>query len=219
MPALFIHGEGDTFILPHHTEELYVASYADGTATVSLPSDISIVHRFAKYSGEKKLTMVEGDHNSPRPDDLKEKIAVFLDNCLLVDDDGDLAPPPAVACEFVSICAGAVWAASEHVSHRAALSVVSCLPWGPGPRTANRSLSPRCHRHISLMKTTNCCNKCSCCRCKSLRRTYRRVRESLSECRVADDRLRHAAEEALRSVSCSMLSRQRSPSETRTATA
>jgi hypothetical protein len=67
-PALFLHGSADTFIVPQHSEAL-----------------------FNKYSGEKKFCLVDGDHNSVRTDDVREKIAVFLDNCLLVDDDGGMS--------------------------------------------------------------------------------------------------------------------------------
>ena len=44
VPALFIAATEDTFIDPKHTHRLY-----------------------NDYSGEKKLMLVEGDHNSTRP--------------------------------------------------------------------------------------------------------------------------------------------------------
>ncbi|CAJ1939566.1 unnamed protein product [Cylindrotheca closterium] len=44
VPALFVHGEHDDFIKPHHSEDIC-----------------------EKYKGSKNLLMVEGDHNDPRP--------------------------------------------------------------------------------------------------------------------------------------------------------
>ena len=44
VPAYFVHATGDDFIDKHHTTDLH-----------------------QKYGGEKKVTYVEGDHNSARP--------------------------------------------------------------------------------------------------------------------------------------------------------
>lgn len=44
VPALFVHGEHDDFIKPHHSQDIC-----------------------EKYKGSKNLLMVEGDHNDPRP--------------------------------------------------------------------------------------------------------------------------------------------------------
>mmetsp|Transcript_30416 Transcript_30416/g.27666 ORF Transcript_30416/g.27666 Transcript_30416/m.27666 type:complete len:270 (-) Transcript_30416:640-1449(-) len=44
VPAYFVHATGDDFIDKHHTADLY-----------------------EKYGGEKKITYVDGDHNSARP--------------------------------------------------------------------------------------------------------------------------------------------------------
>jgi fermentation-respiration switch protein FrsA (DUF1100 family) len=40
IPALFIAGKKDTFVDPHHTEEIY-----------------------EKYAGDKEIMMFDGDHN------------------------------------------------------------------------------------------------------------------------------------------------------------
>lgn len=60
IPAFFVTGKEDTFILPHHTQDLY-----------------------KNYSGDKNLVIVEGDHNSPRPQFLLDSIAIFFYNTLL----------------------------------------------------------------------------------------------------------------------------------------
>lgn len=44
IPAFFMHAKDDTFILPHHSKEL-----------------------FEKYAGDKQYKLIEGDHNSVRP--------------------------------------------------------------------------------------------------------------------------------------------------------
>lgn len=55
IPALFVHGWGDDFIGPHHTQKLFEA-----------------------YNGDKELEMVDGDHNSPRPAALNRKAVLFF---------------------------------------------------------------------------------------------------------------------------------------------
>jgi len=54
-PALFIAAQNDDFILPRHTRKLYEA-----------------------YQGEKDLQMVQGDHNSARPEACRRTAALFL---------------------------------------------------------------------------------------------------------------------------------------------
>lgn len=54
-PALFIAAHGDDFIPSHHAKELHEA-----------------------YQGEKELYMIEGDHNSMRPDFCRKKAILFL---------------------------------------------------------------------------------------------------------------------------------------------
>jgi len=59
IPVLFAHGISDEFILPHHTDSLY-----------------------AKYAGDKNLIMLEGDHNSPRPEFFYDSVSIFFQNTL-----------------------------------------------------------------------------------------------------------------------------------------
>lgn len=55
IPALFAHGEGDDFIPPHHSQDI-----------------------FDKYSGEKNIIFFEGDHNSARPDYFYNSVCIFF---------------------------------------------------------------------------------------------------------------------------------------------
>ena len=55
IPVNFIAANGDTFIQPHHAQALY-----------------------EKYSGEKTLKLVEGDHNSARPEYVMDSITIFF---------------------------------------------------------------------------------------------------------------------------------------------
>lgn len=55
IPALFIHGRGDDFIKPHHTQKL-----------------------FESYNGDKELEVVDGDHNSLRPPSTIRKAVLFF---------------------------------------------------------------------------------------------------------------------------------------------
>jgi len=64
MPALFAHGESDTFIGPHHSHELY-----------------------EKYAGDKNQLLVEGDHNSPRPRFFFDSASIFFHNALLSSEE------------------------------------------------------------------------------------------------------------------------------------
>lgn len=66
VPAFFIAAKNDDFIAPHHTEKLFQA-----------------------YTGDKELTMVEGDHNSPRSADVNRKAIAFFKRALRCD-----IPPP-----------------------------------------------------------------------------------------------------------------------------
>lgn len=58
-PALFAHGNEDTFIGPHHSERLHEA-----------------------YAGDKNLIMFDGDHNSPRPAFFFDSTIIFFMNTL-----------------------------------------------------------------------------------------------------------------------------------------
>lgn len=61
IPALFVAGRQDDFIRPHHSQQIHDA-----------------------YAGDKNLVLVEGDHNSPRPNFLYDSVYIFLQNCLQV---------------------------------------------------------------------------------------------------------------------------------------
>jgi len=60
VPALFVHGQSDIFVRPHHSEELYDA-----------------------YGGDKMRILVEGDHNSMRPQFFLDSAVIFFCNTLL----------------------------------------------------------------------------------------------------------------------------------------
>jgi len=68
-PALFVAGKSDTFIRPHHTQELHKA-----------------------YSGEKNIILIEGDHNSMRPDFAIHSISIFLLEALSMGRELDGSP-------------------------------------------------------------------------------------------------------------------------------
>ena len=59
VPAFFSHGKDDTFVNIHHCKDLYKV-----------------------YPGEKNIFLIEGDHNSLRPNKLNEKASEFFYNCL-----------------------------------------------------------------------------------------------------------------------------------------
>eukprot|EP01095_Lingulamoeba_sp_RSL-Kostka_P016989 TRINITY_DN859_c0_g3_i1.p1 TRINITY_DN859_c0_g3~~TRINITY_DN859_c0_g3_i1.p1 ORF type:complete len:230 (-),score=79.78 TRINITY_DN859_c0_g3_i1:82-771(-) len=62
-PSLFVHGEQDNFILPHHGQDIY-----------------------EEYQGEKNIIMVNGGHNDPRPQFCNDSISIFFTNCLMLDN-------------------------------------------------------------------------------------------------------------------------------------
>ncbi|CAI5727806.1 unnamed protein product [Hyaloperonospora brassicae] len=62
VPALFVAAEHDSFITPHHSDQI-----------------------FAAYGGDKNLVKVDGDHNSSRPQFLLDSAAIFLQTALQVD--------------------------------------------------------------------------------------------------------------------------------------
>eukprot|EP00010_Vexillifera_abyssalis_P002937 CAMPEP_0201553108 /NCGR_PEP_ID=MMETSP0173_2-20130828/19451_1 /ASSEMBLY_ACC=CAM_ASM_000268 /TAXON_ID=218659 /ORGANISM="Vexillifera sp., Strain DIVA3 564/2" /LENGTH=242 /DNA_ID=CAMNT_0047963723 /DNA_START=415 /DNA_END=1140 /DNA_ORIENTATION=- len=64
VPVLFAHGKSDNFILPHHSQDM-----------------------MKKYAGDKNLLLVEGDHNSQRPQFFIDSVSIFLNNHLLVGED------------------------------------------------------------------------------------------------------------------------------------
>jgi len=67
VPVLFGHGEEDTFILKHHSEQLH-----------------------ERYAGEKNLIKFEGDHNSLRPPFFYTSAVIFFHNVLQIDPSGQL---------------------------------------------------------------------------------------------------------------------------------
>jgi len=63
IPALFIAGEDDNFIDKSHSQELYTV-----------------------YAGDKNIIIVDGDHNSSRPNFMFDSVCIFLRTCLLIQD-------------------------------------------------------------------------------------------------------------------------------------
>ena len=59
IPALFVSAKGDSFIHPNHAKKLY-----------------------ERYSGDKNLVLVDGDHNSARPKFFLDSVAIFFYNTL-----------------------------------------------------------------------------------------------------------------------------------------
>jgi fermentation-respiration switch protein FrsA (DUF1100 family) len=64
IPALFVAGKQDTFIKSEHAAKLHKAYATD----------------------DKKLMLVEGDHNSPRPQYVLDSISIFFYNTLQVKE-------------------------------------------------------------------------------------------------------------------------------------
>jgi len=63
IPALFVAGEDDDFIAPHHAQQIH-----------------------DKYAGDRNFVKVAGDHNSSRPRFLYDSAAIFLQTCLQIPD-------------------------------------------------------------------------------------------------------------------------------------
>lgn len=59
IPALFIHGKDDNFVLPMHSELLYNS-----------------------YCGDKNRILVDGNHNSMRPNFFLDSVVIFFNNTL-----------------------------------------------------------------------------------------------------------------------------------------
>lgn len=70
IPALFVAGEHDDFIKPHHSQAIH-----------------------AKYAGDKNIIVVEGDHNSPRPKFMFDSASIFLQSCLQIPNHWALPVP------------------------------------------------------------------------------------------------------------------------------
>lgn len=69
VPALFVAAEHDSFIAPHHSDQI-----------------------FAAYGGDKNLVKVDGDHNTSRPQFLLDSAAIFLQTALQVDASATAQP-------------------------------------------------------------------------------------------------------------------------------
>lgn len=61
IPALFVAGNNDQFVRPHHATEIH-----------------------ERYAGDKNLIMVDGDHNSDRPRYFRDSAAIFIYNRVCV---------------------------------------------------------------------------------------------------------------------------------------
>lgn len=61
IPALFVAGNKDEFVRPHHAQEIH-----------------------DRYAGDKNLVLVEGDHNSDRPRYFRDSAAIFIYNRVCV---------------------------------------------------------------------------------------------------------------------------------------
>ncbi|EGG21210.1 alpha/beta hydrolase fold-1 domain-containing protein [Cavenderia fasciculata] len=62
IPSLFAHGKDDTFVRPHHSEKI-----------------------FEKYQGDKNRLLLDGDHNSDRPEFFFQSVCIFFTNHLKPD--------------------------------------------------------------------------------------------------------------------------------------
>jgi len=72
IPCLFVHGKGDDFIAPSHSEALN-----------------------KEYAGDHNLILIDGDHNSQRPRFFYDSASIFFSNNLLIDSDfGEDNPIP-----------------------------------------------------------------------------------------------------------------------------
>ena len=73
VPAMFVAGEHDDFI--HKTHSIRI-------------------HR--NYAGDKNISIVDGDHNSPRPRFLMHSACLFLQSIMRLPVDGELVVPPGM---------------------------------------------------------------------------------------------------------------------------
>lgn len=74
IPALFVAGEGDQFVPPHHSKKIY-----------------------EKYAGDKNLIVVDGDHNTTRPKFLYDSVSIFLTTVLQIPPHWTLNISPEAA--------------------------------------------------------------------------------------------------------------------------
>jgi hypothetical protein len=80
VPALFVVGEDDDFIPPHHSEEL-IEAYKKGIRT--------------------NLFMVPGGHNDARPEIVFEAVRQFLRNQLSLEEDMALTVPSGMQKSYI----------------------------------------------------------------------------------------------------------------------
>lgn len=73
VPAMFVAGEHDDFIHKSHS---------------------ILIHR--KYAGDKNISIVDGDHNSPRPRFLQQSACLFLQSVMGLPADEELVVPTGI---------------------------------------------------------------------------------------------------------------------------
>jgi len=105
VPALFIAGENDEFIRPHHSQAMYAVSRVliPIVPDPSLPLYQRGSHRHDKYAGDKNIIVVPGGHNSERPRFCMDAISLFLREYMCIPAE-------------VRVCAGAGGAMFEDTS-------------------------------------------------------------------------------------------------------
>ncbi len=78
VPALFVHGSGDVFITPQHSQVLF-DRYASEDK-VSRP--LFFVSFISQHFCFKNRILVDGGHNSGRPAFLRDSASIFFSQCL-----------------------------------------------------------------------------------------------------------------------------------------
>jgi len=79
VPTLFMHGRGDSFVLPHHSEKLYEA-----------------------WGGDKELMFLNGDHNTERSAENVEHGLNFMTRAFRMHEV-DLSVPPHVVDQQLNV--------------------------------------------------------------------------------------------------------------------
>ncbi|GJP67546.1 hypothetical protein CLOP_g24356 [Closterium sp. NIES-67] len=143
IPVLFGHASGDTFILPHHSQQIHEA-----------------------YAGDKNLITFAGDHNSHRPNFFYDSASIFFHNVLQpppIEDE-----PPALYSHIPGSLplgfdrsregpAGAAAAGGGGGGGAAAAAVSAAVPAGAVSRegsgtAAAPSMADLNHRHTSYQR-------------------------------------------------------------------
>lgn len=73
IPALFVAAQGDEFVPPHHR------SILNGFLLYLSSQQI-----YDRYAGDKNIIIVDGDHNTMRPQFLFDSAGIFLASTLQV---------------------------------------------------------------------------------------------------------------------------------------